>query len=86
MQETSPDQPLSAPLRDRCVRFLLGLTAIMLFAFVVVPLIQRLGPVAEVRDAIRNREIDATALFYTESDISSEAEGAIRNAMKYPVR
>lgn len=68
------------------VRFLAGLLAILLFAFVVVPGLQRLRPIREVRDAIRNSGIDATALFYTESDVSSEAEASIRDAIRYPAR
>ena len=64
-------------------RFLAGLTAILFFAFGVVPALQRLGPVREASEAIRNGGIDATALFYTESDVSSEAESSIRNAMKH---
>ena len=33
--------------------------------------------------AVRRSGIDATALFYTESDVSSEAEASIRNALRY---
>jgi hypothetical protein len=60
-----------------------GLAGILLFAFVVIPALQRLGPVREVRAAIQAAGIDATALFYTESDVSAEAEFAIRNAIRY---
>ena len=65
------------------MRFLAGLLVILLFAFGAIPGLQRLGPVCELRDAIRNSGIDATALFYTESDVFSGAEAAIRNAMTY---
>jgi len=57
--------------------------AILLVAFVVIPGLQRLGPIREVCDAIEKSGIDATALFYTESEVSGEAESSIRNAMKY---
>ena len=63
---------------SRWARFLAGLLLILLFAFGVIPAWQRLGPVREVRDAIRSRGIDATALLYTESEVSGEAEAAIR--------
>ncbi len=75
---TSPTQ--------RWGRFAAGVLGILLFAFVVIPLVQRIGPVREVREAIERRGIDATALFYTETEISSEAELSIRNALKYPPR
>ena len=55
----------------------------LVFAFGVIPLLQRLGPIREVREATRNQGIDASALFYTESDAFSEAEASIRNAMRY---
>ena len=67
----------------RWARFLAGLAAILLFAFGVIPCLQRLGPVREVRRAVQNAGIDATALFYTESDVSSEAETSIRGALRY---
>ena len=64
-------------------RFLASLLGVLVFAFGVIPGLQRLGPVREVRDAIRNTAIDATALFYTESDVCCEAEASIRNAIRY---
>ena len=69
----------------RWSQFLAGLLGILLFAFGVIPALQRLEPVREVRDATRRAGVDASALFYTESDVSSEAEASIRNAMRYPV-
>ena len=68
----------------RWARFLAGLLVMLIFAFGVIPLLQRLGPVRAVREATRNQGIDASALFYTESDAFSEAEASIRNAMRYP--
>ena len=95
MERTTTCQPISAPYSAvpaagapragrRWARFLAGVVVILLFAFGVIPTLQRLGPVRQVRDAIRRTGIDATALFYTESEVSSEAEAAIRNAMEYP--
>jgi len=70
----------------RWTQFLAGVLAILLFAFGVIPGLQRLGPIREVRDAIQRSGIDATALFYTESDVSSEAEASIRNAIRHAPR
>ncbi len=78
---------LSPSVASRAARrwtlFLAGLLGIWLFAFVAVPGLQRLGPVREVREAIEKSGIDASALFYTESEVSAEAETSIRNALRY---
>ena len=67
----------------RWARFLGASLVILIFAFVIIPGLQRLGPIREVRQAIQRSGIDATALFYTESDVSSDAEASIRDAMQY---
>ena len=72
--------------RQRWTRFLVGVLVIFLFAFGVIPCVQRLGPVREVHEAIQKSGIDATALFYSESEVSSEAEASIRNALRYAPR
>jgi hypothetical protein len=59
---------------------------LFLFAFGVIPGVQHLGPVRDVHEAIQKSGIDATALFYSESEVSSEAEASIRNALRYPPR
>ena len=71
---------------QRWVRFLVGVLSILVFAFVVIPGLQRLGPGRDIHEAIQQSGIDATALFYSESQISSDAEASIRNALKYPAR
>ena len=71
-------------LAYRWARFSAGLLLILLLAFGVIPALQRLEPVREVREAIHNSGIDATALIYSESEVSSEAEYSIRDALKYP--
>lgn len=80
-----PNSPPSVPPSPttRWLRFFGGLTAILLFAFVGVPGLQRWGPVAEVQQVIRNSGIDATALFYTDIDASNDGESSIRNAIRY---
>ena len=70
--------------RRRWTRFLAAVLAILLFAFGVIPAVQRLAPVRNLCAAIQRSGIDATALFYTESDVSSEAEASIRSALTYP--
>ncbi|HUT10502.1 MAG TPA: hypothetical protein VMY42_08400 [Thermoguttaceae bacterium] len=72
--------------RCRWARFLAGLAVVLLFAFGVIPQLQRLRPVREVRDAVGRARIDATALFYTDTDVSCEAEASIRNALGYSPR
>jgi hypothetical protein len=69
---------------NRCLRLLAGTLVIFVFAFGVIPAIQRMEGVREVHEAIDRSGIDASALFYTESDVSSAAESSIRNALKYP--
>ncbi len=79
----SPPRSCQPGTGRRWAQFVAGAVAIGLFAFVVVPAVQRIGPVREVREAIDRSGIDATALFYTESDVSCEAEVSIRNAIEY---
>ena len=90
--QTSVD-PAAGALRDRApgpgrrwAAFCAGVLAVLLFAFVLLPALESLGPVREVRDAIRRADIDATALFYTECEVSSEAELSIRSALRYAPR
>jgi hypothetical protein len=59
---------------------------ILLFAFAAIPRLQRLGPVHEVRAAIQRSGVDATALFYTESHLSAEAEATLRDALRFSTR
>ena len=83
-QKSSPPAGASGEAAGRrWARFLGAVLVILLFAFVAIPGLQRLGPVREVRETIRRTGIDATALFYTESDVSSEAEASIRDAIRY---
>jgi len=92
MQDTSTHGPPPAEVpvipgaKRRWLRFLAGLTAILLFAFGLVPALQQVGPVREVRDAIRNSGIDATALFYTDSEVFPEAEASIRDSLRFSAR
>jgi hypothetical protein len=67
----------------RWARFAGGACLILLVAFAGVPALQRWKPIAEIHDAVEASGIDATALFYTEAEVSSQAEGSIRNTMRF---
>ena len=69
----------------RWLKLAVGVSLILLFAFGVVPAFQRLGPVAEVRDAIERSGVDASALFYTENDEFYEATSSLNNAARFPM-
>ena len=73
-------------LGSRWARFLAGAAVILVFAFAVIPGLQQIGLIREAHDAIQKSGIDATALFYSEAAVSSEAESSIRNALRYPAR
>ena len=70
----------------RWLRFLAGVIVIFVFVFGILPVANRLGPVRDVHEAIERSGIDATALLYSEIDVSSEAEMSIRDALKFPAR
>jgi hypothetical protein len=59
------------------------MSLLLAFAFVVVPAVQRLTLVREVCDVIHKYDVEATALFYTESEVSCEAEASIRSSLRY---
>ncbi|MCP4110540.1 MAG: hypothetical protein GY749_34300 [Desulfobacteraceae bacterium] len=63
--------------------FLLCIALILTFIFVIGPLMERLPFVRPVISFIEEREIDATALYYTEIEEFSEAEINMRNTMDY---
>ncbi len=54
-----------------------------LFIFVVAPLGERIESVDTFHRHIREKNIDASALFYTEIQEFSDADNSIRNTMKY---
>jgi hypothetical protein len=83
--DTGDGKPIAAMpgTTARWPRFVVGLAVLMLFAFGALPALQRWGPVRDLRDAIQSSGTDATALFYTESDASCEAEMSIRDALEY---
>ncbi len=60
----------------------LGLAGAWVFVFLIAPSVREISPIKEVLDSVRENGIDATALFYTEADGSSEAEFSLRHALK----
>lgn len=62
---------------------MLGVTGLLLFIFVIAPWIQQWGPVNTLHTFVREQGIDATPLFYTESEESSVAEQHLRDAARF---
>jgi hypothetical protein len=83
MTETNLAHGSRLTVRSRWTRFLLGLAALLSFAFGIIPALQRLEPVRNVRNAIRETDIDATALVYSECDVSFRAEASLRDSLRY---
>lgn len=54
-------------------QFILGVCAILLFIFVLVPVLTNNEKSAQMRQFIEENDIDANALFYTESEKAGEA-------------
>ena len=52
------------------------------FIFVLAPWAQRLGPIAEIHGCIEERGIDATALFYTESEAFGPVQLTLHNGLR----
>ncbi len=66
---------------SRWGRLLAGLLCVWLFMFVLAPGLRRVPPVEAALDCVRERGIDATALFYTESAPFTVAEVEIRESL-----
>jgi hypothetical protein len=64
------------------IRMALGLSGAWAFVFLIAPSVREISPVKEVLDSVRENGIDAGALFYTDAEESSEAEFALRHALK----
>lgn len=60
-----------------------GLLLIFLFVFWIAPSMQRLPYVEEVHACVRENNIDATALIYSDIDEFGDADVSIRDSMKY---
>ena len=66
------------------MKFAAGLVLLLLFAFGLIPWIQSFETTSEMKTFILENDIDATGLVYTDVEAFSDADAAIRNAMKYP--
>ena len=62
---------------------LAGAMLLLLLAFGGLPLLQRLGPLRDVKNAAERRGIDATGILYTDVEVFSEAEAALRDALHF---
>lgn len=69
----------------RWLRLALALALLYLLAFGLLPRLDRLPCVAAIQQCIRDREIQADALFYTESKEASDAEFYLRHALREQV-
>ena len=65
-------------------RLILAVACIWFFAAVVAPLMQQTPWIHDVHRAADETGIDATGLFYTETEVFSEAELFVREARKTP--
>ena len=70
----------------RWAAFLAGCLGIWLFIFVLAPWLQKWGLVHTMHTFIQERDIDATPLFYSESEVSSEAERLLLDAARFAPR
>ncbi len=69
-------------LRRRWIRLLIGVVALFLFIFVIAPAGQRLGPIGEIHDYIDEQGIDASALYYTDSEEFSDLQLRMQNRLR----
>lgn len=68
--------------RTAWLKLALGLAGIWLFVFFLAPWLSGFEPAKSILDFVHENDIDATALFYTEIDEFSEAEIAVRDALR----
>jgi hypothetical protein len=84
MDKETQSAPPSAERMAGLRNLLCGFAALILFAFGVVPLVNR---TARGFGIFRGQEgTDATGLFYTETEEVAEADNYLRNARQFPCR
>jgi len=69
--------------RAAWLRLLGGVGLVWAFVFVLAAWGQRLAPVAELHGFIEERDIDASALFYTESEEFGPVPLTLHNSFRY---
>ena len=68
----------------KAAKLILCILVILIFIFYIGPLIEKLPLVQPLVQVIDERDIDASALYYTEIEEFSEANTNMENTMKYP--
>ena len=86
MSELSAGPELASSMQRRLFRLFLGVSIILFFMFGIGPLLDKVPYIRPMVQFIEEREIDATALYYTESEEFSEAAINMRNSMDYAPR
>lgn len=71
------------PLARRLIRLLMGILAIWVFMFVLAPFMDDKPLVKPLVDFIEKRNIDASALYYTEIEEFSTASLFFDNSRRY---
>ncbi len=61
------------------IRLIAALALISILVYVVIPWLNQETPVREVTSVATARGVDATGLFYTETDQVAEAQNYLRN-------
>ena len=67
----------------KVAKLILCILAILVFMFYLCPLMDKLPLVQPLVQVIDERDIDASALFYTEIEESFEAKTNMENTIKY---
>lgn len=71
------------PRRAAWLRLLAGLGLVWSFAFALATWGQRFAPVAELHRCVEERGIDASALFYTESEAFEPVALTLHNRFRF---
>ncbi len=77
------ENPVKRDFLWRWGALIFSLLIIWLFVFQIAPAMQEIECIADVHEAIRDYDIEATGLIYTEVELFGEADVHIRDAMKY---
>lgn len=64
-------------------RLIAGVLGMGLFIFVLAPWIQKISAIKTVHDYIRENDMDATPLFYTESEEFSRSQSHMLDARRF---
>ncbi len=80
---TPSGRPTQRGPLQRWGMFCTGLAAIWVIIFWLAPLAERIPCVAELHSFIHERNIDATALVYTDIEEFGDADVEIRNAINH---